>query len=117
MNDTVFATDTFGNISVWDLRRGTNLMNYKSGAINSRCLSILQNAYVLAAEKGPLIYAWPINSQEKLQSVRMVCPGVIGCCTTGPDGLFIAASVEDKLLIWQVENFEIECFLLSLFNC
>lgn len=102
ISDIIFATDTFSNINVWDLRRGTNLMNYKSGAINSGCLSVLQNDYVLAAEKGPLIYAWPINSQEKLHSIRMVCPGAVGSCLVSPDGLYIATSVNEKLLIWQV---------------
>ena len=101
--DTIFATDAFGNINVFDLRVGTALMHYKSNAIPSKCLNVLKD-HVVAAEKGPLIYAWPINSQEKLQAVRMVCPGVVGCCAVSPDELYIAVSTAEKLLIWQVKS-------------
>jgi hypothetical protein len=101
--DTIFASDAFGNINVFDLRVGTTLMHYKSNAIPAKCLDVLQD-YVIAAEKGPLIYAWPLNSQEKLQTVRMVCPGVVGCCAVSPDELYIAVSTSEKLLIWQVSR-------------
>lgn len=102
ITDTIFTSDTFGNITVWDLKCGTNLMTYKSGVLNQRCLEILKNDYVLAAEKGPLIYAWSINSQEKIQEIRMACPGIISCFVLSPDGLYIAVSIENKLLVWQV---------------
>lgn len=103
VTDTIFASDTFSNITVWDLKCGTSLMNYKSGIINYRCLEVLQNDYVLGVEKGPLIYAWPLNSQEKIQEIRMVCPGLINCFAVSLDGLYIAVSIENKLLIWQVK--------------
>lgn len=100
--DTVFASDTFGNITVWDLKNGTTLINYKSNAINPKCLDILGNDYILAVERGPLINVWPINSQEKLQHLRLVCPGVINVFSISPDNCYIAVALENKLLIWQV---------------
>lgn len=104
ISDVIFTSDTFGNMNVWDLRSGTTLMTYKSTSINPRCMDILNNDYVLAGQKNPLILAWPINSQEKVQNIRMLCPGVIGCFSVSPDGLFIAVSIESKLMIWQVKE-------------
>lgn len=104
ITDAIFATNTINNIRVLDLKCGTELMHYNSGVIKPKCLNIMQNDYVLAAEEGPLIYAWPINSSEKLQSIRMLCPGKIGCFSLSPDGLYIAVSVDNKLLLWQVSS-------------
>ncbi|XP_065221153.1 WD repeat-containing protein 18 [Planococcus citri] len=101
INDVIFTSDTFGNMNVWDLKSGTTLMTYKSSAINARCMDVLNNDYVLAVQKGPLILAWPINSQEKIQHIKMLCPGEVGCFSVSPDGLYIAVSIENKLLIWQ----------------
>lgn len=102
ITDAIFATNTTSNIRVLDLKCGTELMHYNSGVIKPKCLHIMQNDYVLAAEEGPLIHAWPLNSSEKLQSTRMLCPGKIGCFSLSPDGLYIAVSVDNKLLLWQV---------------
>ncbi len=105
MNDiteAIFASDTSGNVAVWDLHCKTKLMRYKSGVINRQSLAVLHNDYVLGVEKGPLIYAWPINNQEKITHIRMACPGLIGSFALSPDGYFIAVSVNNNLLIWQV---------------
>lgn len=115
INDVIFTSDTFGNMNVWDLKSGTTLMTYKSTAINARCMDILNNDYVLAVQKGPLILAWPINSQEKVQHIKMLCPGEIGCFSISPDGLYIAVSIENKLLIWQVIHSSYR--FISIFEC
>lgn len=102
--DTIFATDSSGNINVFDLRVGTVLMHYKSSAIPSKCLSVLHD-YVVAPECGPLVYVWLLNSQEKVQTIRMVCPGKVGCCAVSPDELYIAISTGLNLHLWQVQLF------------
>lgn len=102
--NSVFVSDGGGGLHVYDINNGSTLMYYKCGVINPHCLSILRNDYIFTAENSPIIQVWQINSQEKLNSVRMACPGTIGTLNISPDYCYIAVTSEEKLLMWQVRT-------------
>jgi WD40 repeat protein len=72
--------------------------------VSQNCVSLLGNDYLIAADKGPLIHTWPINSQEKTHQVRMLCGGKINSLAASPDGLYIAVAIGEKLQVWLVSS-------------
>lgn len=103
--EVAFVTDGTSGITVWDTANGTMLKTYRhTASIGQNCVSLLGNDYLIASDKGPLIYTWPINSQEKTQQVRMLCGGKINSLAASPDGLYIAVAIGEKLQVWMVSN-------------
>jgi len=104
--EVAFVTDGTSGATVWDTANGTMLKTYRhTASIGQNCMSLLGKDYLLAADKGPLIHAWPINSQEKTHQVRMLCGGKINSLAASPDGLYIAVATCEKLHVWMVRIF------------
>uniref|UniRef100_A0A6M2DGL8 Putative wd40 domain protein n=1 Tax=Xenopsylla cheopis TaxID=163159 RepID=A0A6M2DGL8_XENCH len=106
--EVVLASDDSGqcNTSVWDPNTCTMVMTYKGGNVASpHTLSLINNEYVIAADRTkPLLNVWPINSQEPVPNLRMICPGRVGALDVTPDGIYLAAGIEDKLHIWHLNT-------------
>lgn len=118
--EVAFVTDGTSGATVWDPTNGTMLKTYRhTASIGQNCVGLLGNDYLVAADKGPLIHTWPINSQEKTHQVRMLCGGKINALATSPDGLFIAVAISEKLQIWMVSDnkFSLMAPEFKLFYC
>lgn len=101
--EVAFVTDGTSGATVWDTANGTMLKTYRhTASIGQNCISLLGNDYLIAADKGPLIHTWPINSQERTHQVRMLCGGKINSLAASPDGLYIAVAINEKLQVWMV---------------
>lgn len=101
--EVALVSDGTTGASVWDFSNGTILKTYRhTASIGQNSLSLLGTDYILAADKGPLIHTWPINSQERTHQVRMLCAGKINALAASPDGIFIAVAIAEKLQIWMV---------------
>lgn len=104
--EVAFVSDGTSGATVWDMANGTMLKTYRhTASIGQNCISLLGNDYLIAADKGPLIHTWPINSQERTHQVRMLCGGKINSLAASPDGLYIAVATNEKLQVWLVSNF------------
>lgn len=51
--------------------------------------------------------------QDQLQQ-KIVCPGVVTCLTSSPDGLFLAAGVAEVIYLWEVSELRL-CFFICGF--
>lgn len=103
--EVAFVTDGTTGATVWDTSNGTMLKTYRhTASVGQNCISLLGNDYLIAADKGPLIHTWPINSQERTHQVRMLCGGKINALAASPDGLYIAVAISEKLQVWMVSN-------------
>ncbi|XP_069581868.1 WD repeat-containing protein 18 [Brachyistius frenatus] len=90
------------NCTVFDLHSGSSLLSYRGGNSAARTLSVLSGDYLLSAQLGKnFINVWEIQRKDQLQQ-KIVCPGVVMCLTTSPDGLFLAAGVSDAIYLWEV---------------
>ncbi|XP_050436219.1 WD repeat-containing protein 18 [Adelges cooleyi] len=99
--EVAFVSDGTTGASVWDTANGTMLKTYRhTSSLGQNSLSLLGTDYLLAADKGPLIHTWPINSQERTHQVRMLCSGKINALAASPDGLYIAVAIAEKLQVW-----------------
>ncbi|CAI6343875.1 unnamed protein product [Macrosiphum euphorbiae] len=100
--EVAFVSDGTSGATVWDTTNGTMLKTYRhTASIGQNCMSLLGNDYLIAADKGPLIQTWPINSQERTHQVRMLCGGKINSLAASPDGLYIAVAISEKLQVWM----------------
>ncbi|XP_026468488.1 WD repeat-containing protein 18-like [Ctenocephalides felis] len=106
--EVVFVSDDSGqnNTSVYDPNTCTMVMSYKGGNLASpRTVSLINHNYLIAADRvKPLLNVWPINSQETVQGLRMICPGRVGALDVTPKGIYLAAGIEDKLHIWHAST-------------
>lgn len=104
--EVAFMSDGTTGVSVWNIANGTQLKTYRhTASISQNCVSQLGHDYLIAAGKSsPIIYAWPINSQERTHQVRMLCGGKINALAASPDGVYIAVAVGEKLHLWLVSD-------------
>lgn len=55
--------------------------------------------------------------QDQLQQ-KIVCPGVVTCITASPNGLFLAAGVNEAIYLWEVSHFLRHIFVsITFLNC
>lgn len=93
-----------GSVYVWDVHSGTTLMTYRGDTpVTNVGVSILSGEYVVAAlQDKPFLRVWPVNSQQPLNTLRLVCPGKVSHAQVSPDSCYIALTVAEKLHLYQV---------------
>ncbi|XP_062280880.1 WD repeat-containing protein 18-like [Scomber scombrus] len=92
------------NSTVFDPHSGSSLLSYRGGNSAARSLCVLNGEYMLSAQLGKnFINVWEIQRKDQLQQ-KLVCPGVVTCLTTSPDGLFLAAGVSEAVYLWEVST-------------
>uniref|UniRef100_A0A3P8UJU6 WD repeat-containing protein 18 n=1 Tax=Cynoglossus semilaevis TaxID=244447 RepID=A0A3P8UJU6_CYNSE len=92
------------NTTVFDLHSGSSLISYRGGNSTSRTLTVLRGEFLLSAQLGKnFINAWEIQRKDQLQQ-KIVCPGVVTCITASPNGLFLAAGVNEAIYLWEVAS-------------
>lgn len=98
------SNTAIGSARVWNYKTGNCLHYYKSGGtIHSNGLSFVSNDYFIGAEiNKPIINVWPVNSQEPLKNLKLVCPGRVNALAVSPDGHYLAAGISEELYIWQI---------------
>ncbi|KAF0041545.1 hypothetical protein F2P81_005077 [Scophthalmus maximus] len=90
------------NSTVFDLHSGSSLLSYRGGNSSGRTLCLLRGEFLLSAQLGKnFINLWEIQRKDQLQQ-KIVCPGVVTCLTSSPDGLFLAAGVAEVIYLWEV---------------
>lgn len=66
-------------------------------------VSTLCGEYIVAAlQDKPFLRVWPVNSQQPLTTLRLVCPGKVTHAQASPDNCYIALTVAEKLHLFQV---------------
>ncbi|XP_062412888.1 WD repeat-containing protein 18 [Sardina pilchardus] len=105
--EVVVSADSSGqlwNCAVFDLHSGTNLLSYRGGNSSSRSLTLLNGEYILGAQLGKnFINVWEVQRKDQLQQ-KIVCPGIVTCLTTSPDGLYVLAGIADAIYLWEVST-------------
>ncbi|KAM3875964.1 WD repeat-containing protein 18 [Diretmus argenteus] len=92
------------NCAVFDLHSGANLLAYRGGNTSSRALTVLNGEHILGAQLGKnFINVWEIQRKDQLQQ-KIVCPGVVTCLTTSPNGLYLAAGIAEAVYLWEVST-------------
>ncbi|XP_047444165.1 WD repeat-containing protein 18 [Mugil cephalus] len=90
------------NCTVFDPHSGSSLLSYRGGNSGARTLCVLGGEYLLSAQLTKnFINVWEIQRKDQLQQ-KIVCPGVITCLTSSPNGLFLAAGVSEAIYLWEV---------------
>lgn len=92
--------------SVWDVRTGTNLMNYKGdGPAVQQSVKLIRNEFLIYGNLSkPLLHIFPLNGQDQIQSSRFVMPGRVSCLDISPDGNYCVAGVAENIYIWQIKT-------------
>ncbi|XP_044003030.1 WD repeat-containing protein 18 [Aphidius gifuensis] len=92
--------------AVWDPQTGSCLMVYKNAAaIGDNCLQIINNSYLIGADiTKSRLHIWPLNSQSPVANLRLTTPGKISALSCTSNGAYIAASVAEKIFIWQTST-------------
>ncbi|CAK6979106.1 WD repeat-containing protein 18 [Scomber scombrus] len=102
------------NSTVFDPHSGSSLLSYRGGNSAARSLCVLNGEYMLSAQLGKnFINVWEIQRKDQLQQ-KLVCPGVVTCLTTSPDGLFLAAGVSEAVYLWEMWELSSGEMLLSV---
>lgn len=92
--------------AVWDPQTGSCLMVYKNAsAIGDHCLQLLSNNYLIGADiTKSRLHIWQLNSQTPVSNLRLTTPGKISALACTSNGGYIAASVAEKIFIWQTST-------------
>lgn len=92
--------------AIWDPQTGSCNMVYKNAAaIGDKCLQILNGSYLLGADlTKPRIHIWPLNSQAPVVNLRLTTSGKVSALACTTNGIYIAASVSEKIFIWQIST-------------
>ncbi|XP_060797659.1 WD repeat-containing protein 18 [Neoarius graeffei] len=105
--EVVVTADSAGqlwNCAVFDPHTGTNLLSYRGGNSSARSLTILNGEYILGAQLGKnFINVWEIQRKDQLQQ-KIVCPGIVTCLTTSPDGFYVLAGIAEAIYLWEVST-------------
>ncbi|XP_014344044.1 WD repeat-containing protein 18 [Latimeria chalumnae] len=103
--EVIVSTDASGqlwNCSVSDLYAGANMLSYRGGNTSARALAVLNGEYLLGAQLGKnYINVWELQRKDQLQQ-KIVCPGMVTCLTTSPNGLYILAGIAEGIYLWEV---------------
>uniref|UniRef100_A0AAV2KUJ0 WD repeat-containing protein 18 n=1 Tax=Knipowitschia caucasica TaxID=637954 RepID=A0AAV2KUJ0_KNICA len=92
------------NCTVFDLHSDSSLLSYRGGNSSARTLTLLNGEYLLSAQLGKnYINVWEIQRKDQLQQ-KIICPGVVTCLTTSPNGLFLATGVAEAIYLWEVST-------------
>ncbi|KAH0956515.1 hypothetical protein HN011_002292 [Eciton burchellii] len=96
----------FVSAAVWDPENGSQLFAYKNaGALEYRTLQLFSDSYLLGASVAKSrIHIWPLNSPVPLNNIRLNTPGKVHALTCTPNGSYLIAAIEEKLIVWQTCN-------------
>lgn len=94
------------SVCAWDYASGNALQIYRNGGVATpRTLEILCNDFILTAEQGkPLLHAWPINSQDQVNSLRLILPEPANCLSVCPYSCYLAVGIGTKLYTWHLSS-------------
>lgn len=97
-------TDQFYTNAVWDPKTGNQLMGYRGGsAAKSNTIALINFNFLMSANASkPLIHIWPINSQEQVQSARLVTPGKVNALAVSGDGNYCVCGIAELLYLWHI---------------
>jgi pre-rRNA-processing protein IPI3 len=107
--EVILTSDINGenySAAVWDPENGSQLFAYKNaGALEYRTLQLLSDSYLLGASVAKSrIHIWPLNSPVPLNNIRLNTPGKVHALTCTPNGSYLIAAIEEKLIVWQTCN-------------
>lgn len=95
-------TDQFYTCAVWDPKTSNQLMGYRGGNAAKSIALINFNFLVTANSSKPMIHIWPINSQEQLQSSRLVTPGKVSTLAVSADGNYCVCGIAELIYLWHI---------------
>jgi len=107
--EVILTSDVNGenySAAMWDPENGSQLFAFKNaGALEYRTLQLLSDSYLLGASvTRSRIHIWPLNSPLPVNNIRLVTPGKVNALTCTPNGSYLIAAVEEKLIVWQTCN-------------
>ncbi|XP_015114662.1 WD repeat-containing protein 18 [Diachasma alloeum] len=107
--EVLLTSDTSGeswSAAMWDPLTGSMLSQFRNASpLASNSLQLLKDSYLLAADATkPRIHIWPVNSQVPLPNLRLTTPGKVSAMSCTSCGTYIAASVDEKVFIWQTST-------------
>lgn len=97
-------TDQFYTNAVWDPKTSNQLMGYRGGsAAKSNTVAFINMNFIVSANASkPMIHIWPINSQEQLQSARLVTPGKVNALAVSSDGIYCVCGIAELVYLWHI---------------
>lgn len=97
-------TDQFYTCAVWDPKTSNQLMGYRGGsAAKSNTVALINFNFIVSANgTKPMIHIWPINSQEQLQSSRLVTPGKVNALAVSADGNYCVCGIAELVYLWHI---------------
>ncbi|KAJ3599938.1 hypothetical protein NHX12_033890 [Muraenolepis orangiensis] len=105
--EVILSTDCSSplvNCSVLDLLSGASLLSYRGGSTSSRGLTLLDQRHLLGAQLGRnFINVWDVQRKDQMQQ-KILCPGVVTCLASSPNGLYLAAGIAESLYLWEVST-------------
>ncbi|XP_063989064.1 WD repeat-containing protein 18 [Diachasmimorpha longicaudata] len=107
--EVLLTSDTSGeswSAAMWDPLTGSMLSQFRNASpLASNAMQLLNVSYLLAADATkPRIHIWPVNSQVPLSNLRLTTPGKVSAMSCTSCGTYIAASVDEKVFIWQTST-------------
>ncbi|MBN3301900.1 WDR18 protein, partial [Amia calva] len=105
--EVVVCSDSSGqlcNCAVYELHSGTNLLSYRGGNTSARSLAVLNGEHILGAQIGKnYINVWEVQRKDQLQQ-KIVCPGIVTCLTTSPNGFYLLVGIAEAIYVWEVST-------------
>lgn len=97
-------TDQFYTNAVWDPKTGNQLMGYRGGgASRANTVAFINFNFLISANASkPMLHIWPINSQEQLQSSRLVTPGKVNALAVSSDGNYCVCGIAELIYLWHI---------------
>jgi pre-rRNA-processing protein IPI3 len=94
------------SISVWDVRNGTQLMQYRGGgASHKSTLNVINGKFLVTANNvKPLLNFWALNNSDTIQNIKFVMPARVNCLSVSNDGLYLVAGIKENIYIWQIST-------------
>ena len=92
------------NFYVCEASTGSIVRFYNgSNIIAERTAAVIAGDYVVAAERSkPIVHFWSMDSQ--MPFLKSTVPGIISNLVVSRCGLFLIASIANKLYIWQTNS-------------
>lgn len=98
------STDQFYTIAVWDPKTSNQLIGYRGGSsAKANTVAFINYNFIVSANASkPMIHIWPINSQEQLQSTRLVTPGKVNTLAVSHDGNYCVCGIAELVYLWHI---------------
>ncbi|XP_078481272.1 WD repeat-containing protein 18 [Ciona intestinalis] len=112
--EVLYVTESSGNqcnINAINISNGQSVASYKGSTATSHTLCVLNDDYIFSAAPNKALLNVFELSRKGQHAKKVVTPGVVKSLCVSNDGFYIAAGIEQNVLLWDLSSGELLCIM------